>query len=197
MAPSQRPLRKLVLHMMLTLDGCVSGPNGELDWLFATPDAARDRYVMELYKGMDAALVGRVTYESMAAYWPSAEKNMASKEGDREFARVMNSMTKYVFSKTLDRVGWSNCMLVNGDAAEEVVMLKAQPGRNMVLCGGLTTARSFMKLGLIDEYQLIVHPVVLGHGRRLFEGVEERQRLRLLGAKAMEAGVVALHYSIA
>jgi dihydrofolate reductase len=150
---------------------------------------------MEMYKGMDQALVGRVTYESMAAYWPSAETSKASREGDREFARVMNAMTKYVFSKTLDKVGWSNCKLVKGDAAEEVARLKSQPGKNMVLCGGLTTARSFIKLGLVDEYQLIVHPVVLGEGRRLFDGVGEKLKLRLLEAKPFEAGVVVLHYA--
>jgi dihydrofolate reductase len=188
-------MRKVVLHMMMTLDGCVSGPNGELDWLFSIKDQGRDKYVLDLYRNMDAALVGRTTYESMAAYWPAAETNKSSREGDREFARVMNSMTKYVFSKTLDKVAWSNSALVEGDAAKEVLRLKAMPGRNMVLCGGLSTAQSFMKLGLVDEYQLIVHPIVLGKGNRLFEGVGGRMRMSLLGAKPFDGGVVALHYA--
>ena len=108
----------------------------------------------------------------------------------------MNALTKYVFSKTLERVDWTNSRLVTGDIAEEVSQLKHQPGKNLVLTGGFRIAQTFVKLGLIDEYQLIVHPIVLGKGKRLFEveGLDGRLNLKLAGATPFEAGVVALHY---
>ncbi len=189
------PARKVVLHMMTTLDGCVSGPNGELDWLFAFRDEERGKYLLEFYKGMDAILVGRTTYLAMAGFWPKAEENESASDLDREFASVMNSTPKYVFSKTLGSVEWSNSRLARGDAPTAFRELKARPGRDMVLAGGLSTAKSFMEMGLVDEYRLVVHPVVLGIGRRLFEGLGAKLSLKLLEAKTFGDGVVAFRYA--
>jgi dihydrofolate reductase len=190
-------MRKVILHMMLTLEGCVSGPNGELDWLFAIQDDEREKYIFDLYSKMDGALVGCETYQGMAGYWPSAASDASGKERDRKFARRMNEMTKFVFSKTLEKVEWTNSRLVNGDVAEEVAKLKQQPGKDLVLCGGFRLAQTFVKLGLIDEYHLIVHPVVLGSGKRLFdiEGLKDGLNLKLESEKAFNSGVIALHYN--
>ncbi len=189
-------MRNVVLHMMVTVDGCVAGPNGELDWLFTIQSEQRDRYVFDLYRSTDGVLVGGATYPGLAEYWPAAETDANSREGDREFARLMNALPKYVFSRSLDKVAWSNSQLLKGDVAEEVARLKQQPGRNLVLTGGYKIAQTFVKLGLIDEYQLIVHPVVLSKGLRLFDvdDLDGAMNLKLAAATPFDAGVVALHY---
>lgn len=182
--------------MMLTLDGCVSGPKGELDWLFAINDEERGNYVFNLYTNMDGILVGRKTYQDCANYWPKAALDESSQPKDRAFARLMNAMPKFVFSKTLNKVEWSNSKLVKGDIAKEVTKLKQQPGKNLVLIGGFSIAQTFLKLGLIDEFHLIVHPLVLGSGKRLFavEGLNEHLNLKLIKSTTFESGVLALHY---
>jgi dihydrofolate reductase len=187
-------MRKVILHMMLTRDWYASGPNGELDWIFELKDDERNKFVFDLYSSMDGAIVGRVTYRDMENHWPTAEKDALSNEKDRAFAGVMNNLTKYVFSKTLEKVEWSNSILVKGDVMEEVTKLKQQSGKNIVLCGGVGIAQTFMKLGLIDEYQLIVHPLDLGKGKRLFESQEDRLKLKLLDTKKFQSGIAALHY---
>ena len=119
----------------------------------------------------------------------------AAKESDREGARHLNALPKYVFSKTLEKSEWENSHILSGDVAEEVERLKQQPGNNLVLTGGYRISQTFIKLGLIDEYQLIVHPVVLGKGNRLFDvDLEGKMYLKLLTATPFGAGVVALHY---
>ncbi len=181
---------------MLTLDGCVSGPKGELDWLFAINDEERGNYVFNLYTNMDGILVGRKTYQDCANYWPKAALDESSQPKDRAFARLMNAMPKFVFSKTLNKVEWSNSKLVKGDIAKEVTKLKQQPGKNLVLIGGFSIAQTFLKLGLIDEFHLIVHPLVLGSGKRLFtvEGLNDHLNLKLIKSTTFKSGVVALHY---
>jgi len=185
-------MRKIVLHNMVTLDGCVSGPNGELDFLFDVEDPQREAYVARLYDSMEGILVGRETYLACADWWPKAAKDVNSKE--RAFARRMNEMPKYVFSKTLAKVDWENSELIKGDVAREVGELKHQPGGDLVLIGGVTLVRSFLKLDLIDEFHLIVHPIVLGKGKRLFDGLERELKMILAGSETFDTGVVALHY---
>ena len=189
-------MRYVVLHLMTTLDGCVSGPNGELDWLFAIQDEQREQYVSDLYRSADAVLMGRETYAGMAGFWQSAAEDASSQEKDRDFARWMNAVTKYVFSNTLDKTEWAHSHILRGDVAQQVHELKQQAGKNIVLTGGLGLARTFIKLGLFDEYQLIVHPVVLGRGKRLFDidGWNGPLNLKLVEARPFETGVVALHY---
>jgi dihydrofolate reductase len=179
---------------MLTSDGYVCGPNGELDWIFELNDDERNKFIFDLYSSMDGAIVGRVTYQDMEKHWPSAEKDKSSNEKDRAFAGVMNKLTKYVFSKTLEKVEWSNSILLKGDISEEVTKLKQQSGNNIVLCGGVGISQNFIKLGLIDEYQLIVHPCTLGKGRYLFESQEERLKLKLLDTIKFPSGIAALRY---
>lgn len=189
-------MRKVILHMMSTLDGCVSGPQGELDWLFAINDKETDNYVFNLYTNMDGILVGRRTYLECANYWPKAAIDESGQPQDRAFARLMNATPKYVFSQTLKNVEWSNSSLVKGEIAQEVTKLKQQPGKNLVLIGGFSTAQTFLKQGLIDEFHLIVHPVVLGKGKRLFavEGLNNRLNLKLIKSMTFRSGVIALYY---
>lgn len=180
--------------MMLTLDGCVSGPNGELDWLFGINDDERNKFFFDLYNSIDGAIFGRITYQAMEHYWPLVEWNTFNDKEKRSFAGIMNNLNKYVFSRTLDKVEWSNSILVKGDITEEVTKLKQQPGKNIVLCGGIGITKTFMKLGLIDEYQLIVHPIAIGRGIHLFEDLNDKMNLKLLNTKEFQTGITALYY---
>ena len=137
---------------------------------------------------VDAILMGRVTYELMAAYWPSAG------EDDPVIAARMNSLPKIVFSRTLDKAEWNNTRLIKEDIAEEVAELKRQPGKDLVLFGSATVLNTLMRLELIDEYRLIVNPVVLGQGKPLFQDVGARLELQLMKTRVLDSGNVILYY---
>src|SRR5262249_11550670 len=137
---------------------------------------------------------GRKTYQGFENYWPAVPKDPSSPKELVEFAHWMENAPKIVFSKTLDKVEWTNSTLAKGDIAEEVAKLKQQPGNDMVIFGGAGIVSSFVEQGLIDEYRLKVHPVVLGSGLPLWQSVKERRNLKLTQAKAFDTGVVALYY---
>lgn len=175
-------MRKVVLGMNVTLDGYVARTNGELDWMFPNIDSERTESITEGLSEIDVFLMGRVTYEGMAAHWPTA---------DDEIAPLMNRATKIVFSRTLKKVDWENCRLAAGDPAEEIAELKRQPGTAIAVAGGARFAQSLSKQGLIDEYNLTVHPVVLGTGIPLFT---DPINLKLLSTRAFDTGAVVLNY---
>lgn len=177
-------MRKLFWQMMVTLDGFMEGPNRELDWHVVDDDFAR--YVAEMENDIDTLLFGRVTYELMAAYWPSSTEPEA---------RMMNELPKVVFSRTLDSVTWNNSRLVKENIAEEVARLKRQPGKDLAMFGSADLASTFMRLGLIDEYRIFVNPVVLGGGAPMFKDVQDRMALKLLKTQTWSSGVVILYYA--
>src|SRR5688572_24077028 len=178
-------MRKVVLAMMVTLDGFAVGPKEEMDWLPPFNDEALWKDIHEemwsQLRSVDTLLLGRVTYKIWETYWPAAATNPSSTRSDIEFSRYADRTQKVVFSKTLEKVEWKNTRLVKGNIAEEIAKMKRQPGKNLALVGGPGIAQTFMKLGLIDEYQITVHPVILGGGNPLFRDVGERRRLRLVG----------------
>ncbi|MGZ3667648.1 MAG: dihydrofolate reductase family protein [Ktedonobacterales bacterium] len=181
-------MRKLIVSEMVTVDGFFAGPNGEIDW--HTVDEEFNNYAIELINSIDTMLFGRVTYEGMASYWPTPE----AITNDPVIANEMNTALKVVFSTTLDKVNWKNATLIKGDAAEEVAKLKQQPGKDMVIFGSGRLVSSLTQAGLIDEFRLIVNPVVLGSGVPLFKGMTESVRLRLTGSKTFQTGNVLLCY---
>ena len=191
-------MRNVILSMNMSLDGFVAGPNDEMDWLppFNDDDLWKDIHAQmwETLRSVDVFLLGRVTYQIWEKYWPAAARNPASTKNDREFSRYADETQKVVFSRTLERVDWKNSRLVKGDIAAEIAALKAQPGKNLALAGGAGLAQTFIRLGLIDEYQLLVHPVILGRGKPLFVGLENRARLRLVGFRTFRPEVAALFY---
>ncbi|HLE53898.1 MAG TPA: dihydrofolate reductase family protein [Thermoplasmata archaeon] len=191
-------MRKIVLPMMMTLDGFVAGPNGEMDWLPPFDDGALWEDLHEemwtKLRSVDTLLLGRVTYQIWETFWPAAGSNPRSTKSDIEFSRFADRTQKVVFSKTLDKVEWKNTKLVRGDIAEEVSRLKEPPGKDLALAGGAGIAQTFMKLGLIDEYLITVHPVILGKGKLLFRNPGDRQKLRLVGTKRFRSGAVGLRY---
>jgi dihydrofolate reductase len=182
----------------MTLDGFSTGPNGEMDWLppFNNEELWRDLHeeMWNNLRTVDTLLLGRVTYQIWEKYWPAAATNPSSTKNDIEFSRYAEETQKIVFSNTLDKVEWKNTRLVKENIAEEILKMKQQPGKNMVVAGGAGIAQTFMRLGLIDEYLITVHPVILGKGKPLFGNLNGRIKLKLLGAKTYTSGAVGLHY---
>jgi len=183
-------MRKVIASPFVTLDGFFAGPHGELDWAVGGEEFDRD-LLPELLRRVDAIVLGRVTYQELAAYWP-----FASTEDDRN-AELMNTIPKIVFSKTLSTVEWGkwqNARLVKDDPAETIANLKQQPGRDMAIFGSGGLVSQLAQRGLVDEYQLRVHPVVLGSGKPFFKDLKEQMKLKLLDSRAFPSGVVVLSY---
>ena len=178
-------MRKLFWQMSVTLDGFMEGPNHELDDTAGFEDQDFDRYATEMLKSIDGMLVGRRTYELFSGYWPTAIG---------EDAERMNALPKIVFSRTLKKVEWNNSRLVSNHVAEEVMRLKQEPGKDLALFGSADLASTLMRLGLIDEYRILVTPVVLGRGAPMFKDVRARIPLKLIKAATWSSGTVALYY---
>ncbi len=184
----------------MTLDGFAAGPNDEMDWLPAFNDEALWKDIHEdMWKQLGAAdtlLLGRVTYQIWEKYWPAASTNPNSTDNDIKFSRYADETQKVVFSSTLEKVEWKNTTLVKGDVAKEVSKLKQEPGKNIALAGGPGLARTFIKMGLIDEYRINVHPVILGAGKPLLKDLNIKQKLQFNGAKVYISGAVGLNYEL-
>jgi dihydrofolate reductase len=146
------------------------------------------KYAIDLLDSIDTILFGRVTYELMASYWPTATNQ------DPIITDAMNNLPKIVFSKTLEKAEWKNSRLVREVIPGEILRMKQQPGKNMVIFGSASIVSTFTQLGLIDEYRLIVNPVVLGSGKPLFKDIKERINLKLLKTKTFNCGNVILYY---
>lgn len=184
-------MRKLILMMSVSLDGLFEGPDHELDWQLI--DEEIHAHFNEELGAMSAFLGGRVTYELMAGYWPAADQDPSSTHVIKEFSKIWREMPKIVFSRTLESVEWNTTIMREVDP-EEINRLKEMPGGDMVL-GGADLAATFMRLNLIDEYRLYVHPVVLGQGQPLFPPAEEPIELRLVQTRVFGSGVTLLRYS--
>ncbi|WP_017726643.1 dihydrofolate reductase family protein [Halalkalibacterium ligniniphilum] len=182
--------RRIIYSQMVSLDGFIEGSNGEIDW--GVPDEELFKYINDQENTVDTHLYGRKTYKNMVEYWPTADENPAATEHEIRFARIWREIPKIVFSKTLEKVEW-NARLVRDNITEEMAQLKSQPGKNLSL-GGAHLASTFMKLNLIDEYQLYVHPILLGGGTPLFGATENTVRLELAEARTFSSGVVLLRY---
>ena len=181
---------KLIYSMSVSLDGFVDTATRSLDWVHV--DEELHSHFNDMAREVSADLYGRRLYELMAGYWPTAETDPSAKPVEIEFARIWKATPKIVFSTTLERVE-HNSRLVRGDAVEEVVRLKAQPGFDMSV-GGPTLASTLMTAGLIDEYRLYVNPVILGAGTPFFPPLVGRVELKLLETRTFASGVVSLRY---
>jgi len=186
-------MRKVILFMIVTLDGFIGGPNGELDWM--VKDDEMDKVLItDLLSTVDTILVGRATYQVFENYWPVVATNPSSSKDMIDLAHWIENTPKIVFSKTLEKVEWKNSRLIKENIADEIAKLKQQPGKDMVIFGGVGIVSTFIKLGLVDEYRLRVHPVALGSGKPLFKDIKDRMKLKLLECAKFNSGVVALHY---
>lgn len=181
---------KIVVMLSVSLDGFFAGPDGELDWHLV--DDELHAHFNEVLRGMGAFLNGRVVYELMADFWPTADRDPDSTAPMVEFAGIWREMPKVVYSRTLQRADW-NTTVVRDVVPEEVRALRARAGGDLAL-GGAQLAAAFERQGLVDEYRLYVHPVVLGRGRPLF-AQDAELRLRLVETRTFGSGVVLLRYA--
>lgn len=185
-------MRKIILIMSVSVDGFIAGKHGELDW--NRVDDELHIHFNERLRAMSAFLHGRVLYELMARFWPTADTDPSCTPPMIEFARIWLEMPKIVFSRTLQRADW-NATVVRDVVPEEIQALKALPGGDMTV-GGADLAAAFMRLDLIDEYWLYVHPAVIGQGKPLFPGSDLRTNLRLAETHTFGSGVVRLRYEV-
>lgn len=181
-------MRKLILFNMVTLDGFFEGPNRDIFW--HNVDEEFNEFAIQQIDSVDMLIFGRVTYELMASYWPTSE----AIADDPLIADKMNSMPKIVFSWTLSHADWQNTRLVTGNAPEEIASLKQQPGKDLIIFGSANLAASLIQDGLIDEFRVMVNPVVLGQGTPLFQGIKDKLNLKLQQAKVFRSGNVLLIY---
>ena len=182
-------MRKVIYLMSLSLDGFVEGPDGRFGW--SQPDEEVHRFYNEQARGMGAFLYGRRMYETMAG-WRTMDENQSLPEYVLEFARVWKEKSKIVFSTTLQSVG-ENCLLVRGDIAAELGRLRHQPGGDLGV-GGPGLASALARLDLIDEYRLVVYPIIVGGGKPYFPSLNDSVRLRLLEARTFHSGAEYLRY---
>ncbi|MGA7870292.1 MAG: dihydrofolate reductase family protein [Candidatus Binatus sp.] len=184
-------MRKLTAFNNVTLDGYFTGVNGDFSWAHrGNDDADFNAFIADNARGGGQLLFGRITYELMASYWPTpiALKN------DPVVAEGMNSMPKVVFSRTLDNASWNNTRLVKEGMAAEIRKMKQEPGKDMAMLGSGSIVTQLAQEGLIDEFQVVVNPVVLGRGRTMFDGIRKMLTLKLTKSRTFGNGKVFLCY---
>lgn len=181
-------MRRLTVFNLVSIDGYFAGPDGDISW--HNVDEEFQEVANAASNSGNTLLFGRVTYELMAGYWPTPE----AIRDDPVVAAGMNSSEKVVFSRTLEKAEWANTRLVKGDPVSEVRKLKQGSGRNLTVLGSGSLVAQFARAGLIDEYEILLNPVVLGSGKTMFEGVKDRFRLRLVSSRVFGNGNVLLTY---
>jgi len=181
-------MRKLHMFNLVTLDGYFAGPDGNIDW--HNYDAEHNDFGIEQLQTIDTLIFGRVTFQMMASYWPSP----AALANDAIAAGLMNNVPKIVASRTLESADWNNTRLIKQDVVAEIARLKQQPGKDMFIFGSGKLSATLTSAGLIDEYRLIVNPIVLGSGQPLFQAVKERLPLKLVNSRKFQNGNVLLYY---
>lgn len=184
-------MRKLVLFMHSTLDGFVAGPGGEMDWIKVSEEIFD--YASQTTRNADTALYGRVTYQMMESYWPTAAENPRATRHDIEHGRWYNNVDKVILSRTLkdNRTGRK---IISDHIREEINRLKATDGKDIVIFGSPSASHALMHDNLIDEYWLFINPVILGRGIPLFNDIQHKMALNLVNAHKFSSGVVCLHY---
>lgn len=181
-------MRKVIFFMLTSLDGYFEGPDRDINW--HNVDEEFNDFAIQQTGEFGALLFGRVTYELMASYWPTE----AAKRDDPIVAGLMNGLPKIVFSKTLKRAGWENTRLVKDNFVEVISKLKQEAGKNIAIFGSSDLTVTLMEQGLVDEYRIMVNPIVLGNGKSLFKGIKNKINLKLIKTKAFKSGNVLLYY---
>lgn len=181
-------MRKLIMFNMISVDGFFEAPGHDINW--HNTDEEFVRFAVNQLDECGGILFGRTTYEMMAEFWPS----QFAVDADPETAIRMNSLPKYVFSHSLEKADWNNSQLVKGDAAAAIRQLKEQPGKDLFLFGSANLGAALMKDRLIDEFRLMVNPVILGQGTPVFQGLEQPLKVKLIGTRAYTNGNVMLTY---
>ena len=186
-------MRKIILSIHMTLDGFVAGQNGEMDWI--NFDDEMFDLVGKMTDEADTALYGRVTYEMMNGYWPTAGNQPNASKHDIKHSRWYNQSLKVVISTTISEGGLEKTKIIGENFADNIKKLKDKSGKNIMVFGSTTTTHSLFKEGLIDELWLFINPIIIGQGIPLFKGIKDTIKLTLLESKHFSCGVVGLHYS--
>jgi len=182
-------MRKIISFMHVSLDGFVAGPNGEMDWIKV--DEEIFDYVGKRISEGDTALYGRVTYQMMESYWPTA-----ATRHDIEHSKWYDKVHKVVLSKTMKEAGLANTKIINDNLSDSINEIKQQPGNDILLFGSPTATHSLMQQDLIDGYWLFVNPIILGQGIPLFAGIKDKIKLKLLTTRQFTCGVTELNYTV-
>jgi dihydrofolate reductase len=172
-------MRKLILRMAISLDGFVAGPNGEADWIFKNPDEEAVKFGVAQIRDVGVHAMGSTTYRAMSTHWPTSTE---------AWAAPMNEIPKVVFSRTLKEAPWGPVRILDGKLADEVSKLKAEPGKDILAHGGASFAQSLARLGLVDEYWLLVQPIALGAGLPMFKDLGKPVELKLVDVKTFPSG---------
>ncbi len=188
-------MRKVVLYMTMTCDGFFSGPHGELDWMSQAPDQELIDDIVALFQGFDSGFIGYPTASEMIPYWLNVAKNPSASKDELAIAQVVNILHSIILSNKEEKLEWENTELLlvksDNDLIEAVKKIKQQPGKDLGVPGGIRTAQTFVRLGLIDEYVLMVHPVAIGNGQHVFT---DRVNLELVSTKTYKSGVMRVCY---
>jgi dihydrofolate reductase len=187
----QKKMRKLIASTFVTLDGIIVGENEDITWVSDNFNDEMGEYASGLQKSMGAILLGRVAYGVLASFWPAQTNDVPG-------AAEMNGVPKYIVSRTLDKAEWGthgNIHIIKNNIAESIMQLKQQPGGDIVIYGSANLIQNLTKLGLIDEYHLLVHPIILGRGKPLFTEFDTPLKLNLLRTQPLSNGVVILYYA--
>ena len=188
-------MRKIFLYMTTTLDGFIAGPSDELDWMLSTPDQVLNDDIIALLGASDGGFLGYPVAQGMIPYWETVAADPSASPASRDLAAAVNRLHRIIISNQPADLPWPNSELIvardDKDLIAAVTELKQQPGRDLGVPGGVRTAQRFVRLALIDEYVLHVHPVAIGTGQRLFT---RKTDLRLISAKTYDSGILRLHY---
>jgi dihydrofolate reductase len=192
MANDKRELRKLRLQVQMSVDGCIAGPNGEMDWMVGLLDDESVKYASKITESVDTILLGRKMTDVFISFW----LDVMNKPDDpwNAFAKRMIEIPKVVFTKTLNKSEWINTDIATGDLIEEVSKIKSQSGRDIVVYGGASFDSSLIKEKLIDEFYLFINPVAIGNGMTIFKDMNEIQKYSLIESKVFKSGKVLLRY---
>jgi len=178
--------------MHTSLDGFVAGPNGEMNWI--NVDEQIFDFVGTMTDKSDTALYGRVTYEMMQAYWPTAGDKPNTSKHDKEHSAWYKKVSKIVLSNTLSEEGLENTTVISDHLADNIKAIKEQEGKDIIIFGSPRASQSLLNEGMIDEFWLFINPVILGQGMPLFKAITGTSKLKLVESKTFECGVIALHY---
>lgn len=183
-------MRKVISFNMVTANGFFEAPHQDISW--HNVDAEFNEFAISQLRTVDTILFGRVTYEGMASYWPTP----AAIENDPVVAKRMNAIAKIVFSRTLDQATWNNTRLIKGNIGKEMEYLKSLPGKPMIIFGSSDLTVTMAQMGLVDEYRIMVNPVIIGVGKPFLQGLEDRQKLKLLKTRSFRNGNILLYYKV-
>ena len=180
--------------MHTSLDGFVAGVNGEMNWI-KVDDAMFD-FVGTMTDQADTALYGRLTYQMMESYWPTAGENPNASKHDIEHSIWYNKVSKIVLSRTIKESGKNNTKVISENISDQINKIKQQDGQNILIFGSPSASNSLLNEGLVDEFWIFVNPILLGQGIPLFKDISESVKLSLIETKTFDIGVIALHYAM-